>query len=616
MSTSSDTLFKRKASTESKPLKAPMPSADWLKAIAMRTLVPVGIAGLLFLITPDRYSFTRLGLFILAGAIALWLVFYWYSKQWEDANRHTDAGLVVSALCRAHILILLYAISVICSCFMAGAQTGGTQMVSPVSILSHAWAMLTRSGLMQTAVLFIAIGVASSLYTRWAKGMESTEALWWLNAVVRIIRVFLYGFVLMGLLVALNKFDPTYFILSQGDAMSQIAGASRALAPWLPSTIAMAQQLASVDAIQIMLAMLAVSVLQNRLHAWCEAAKKKADADALNADSDNAGSALPGVAPALIDRVSSIVSVAALVILTAMLFFSIFSLVNLGATQVDFFSVIWTALFESSDSLYIAAALLIAGRALQCVVGIWHEATGNKHGFVNSLAKLISYAMVLASAGFALHALSMAEMETRCFSELPNQMGAAVEAATPSLWAFYITELSRFWGIIVFALIVLAIVVIVALLDAREGSSSHIPYSYSSYGGYGTSYSGYGTNYGGYGGSSGFGGGSRYGGGGSGMSGGSFWGGSSSSSTQINDKYGRKIAEVDNPGLIGQTVVRDKHGARVGTVQEGLFGGPTRVSIGDDQYQVRDALFGSDKIVTKDGKEVGRIDSDGTFRKR
>lgn len=87
--------------------------------------------------------------------------------------------------------------------------------------------------------------------------------------------------------------------------------------------------------------------------------------------------------------------------------------------------------------------------------------------------------------------------------------------------------------------------------------------------------------------------------------------GSGGRSTTVRDRYGRRLAtieESDSPLFC--TRVTDRYGRTIGHVDEGLFGDP-RVTIDDDEYRVRDAVLGSDRIVSKNGEDIGRIERDG-----
>ena len=77
--------------------------------------------------------------------------------------------------------------------------------------------------------------------------------------------------------------------------------------------------------------------------------------------------------------------------------------------------------------------------------------------------------------------------------------------------------------------------------------------------------------------------------------------------TTIRDGSGRKVATV-NEGMFG-TTIRDASGNSIGSVREGFFGG-THVDVGGSQYEVRDSFFGDSKIVSENGKTVGRIEKD------
>ena len=61
-------------------------------------------------------------------------------------------------------------------------------------------------------------------------------------------------------------------------------------------------------------------------------------------------------------------------------------------------------------------------------------------------------------------------------------------------------------------------------------------------------------------------------------------------------------------GLFGQTI-RDDSGRSIGSAREGVFGN-TLVDVGDSRYEVRDSVFGNSKIVSENGKTIGRIEKD------
>lgn len=611
-------LFKRKESRSSdSQIKAPEPSGDWAKAIALRIIIPIAIAGVISFFSSAEMPHARLGIFVPMVALTVWLVLHWYLVQWKNANillvhqekyrqndwcfrRNEGRFPIVRAICRTHALLLLYAICVFIAYIAIGEQTGGTQAFDPVMILAGGWDLFVGTGLMQTDALFIAICIGYSFYAAWANGLEESEALWWLSAAVRIVRTFLYSFALMGALVALNMLNWTWTFVFQNDAVHSIAEAIEGAGAWLPATATMAGQFLGVGAGWIVLAILVVNTLWKRLHTWCKSEKEEIRSIGRTKKSD-----YPDFVPELLDKVGAVVRTIVVVILATLLFFKVFSLINIGDVQVDYFGAIWEALFESSIGLPAAFFLLITGTVLNCVTG---PHSGKKHGALKSLGRFISYVMMFAAAGFAIYAVSMAQTETLIFTDLPGAMAASVERATPSMWSTYITGLWRFAWVIFVAF---AVIVIAGIYISHDEANA--PGGGQVYNGGVSGLAGGGVSFGG----SSSGSGSSFGGSGSG--GGSpwsSWGSSSNSNTQINDKYGRKVAEVDSSSLFGPTVVRDKHGAKVGTVRESSFGGPTRVSIGNNNYEVRDALFGGDKIVTQDGKEVGRIDSDGTFRKR
>lgn len=230
------------------------------------------------------------------------------------------------------------------------------------------------------------------------------------------------------------------------------------------------------------------------------------------------------------------------------------------------------AILTASPALPIAAGAFIVVEALLAVEQRWNDATAESHGCLHPIAKLLLYAGLAACIGLVLYAIAMAQMKYDALEAIALQ--ATSGFAMPTIWTFVIQVTLQ----TAFYVIVAAVVLFVAIELLVGGDT------------------------GGAGGGGGYGGGAV--GGGS-----SSFGGSSKAKT-VNDRYGRKLVELDDGGIFGQPTVRDRHGAKIGTAREG-FDGSTHVRIGDDEYQVRDALFSDDKIVSKDGEEVGRIRESG-----
>ena len=170
---------------------------------------------------------------------------------------------------------------------------------------------------------------------------------------------------------------------------------------------------------------------------------------------------------------------------------------------------------------------------------------------------------------------------------------AAAGFATATIWTF----VAQFFSQFLFYLIIIAIAVwAIGALLSSGGAGAGGGGSYSG------GYSGGSYNWGGSstGGSSG---GSLFPDRATISQGGFFSGGA----TTIRDSSGRKVATV-NEGMFG-TTIRDNAGNNIGSVREGFFGN-THVDIGDDKYEVRDSFFGDSKIVSENGKTVGRIEKD------
>lgn len=227
-------------------------------------------------------------------------------------------------------------------------------------------------------------------------------------------------------------------------------------------------------------------------------------------------------------------------------------------------------------ALPMAIVAFIVIQALLAVEERWNDATRGEHGCLNGLAKLVLYVGVAVCAGLVIYGIVMAQTRYNALGLLATQVTDGF--AMPTLWTFLVQVIARTVYIIVAACIGLALLIffLSALLSGDGGGG---------------------------GGGGGYGGGS--GGGGSVSAG----GGSGSKVQTVNDRYGRRLASIEDEGIFG-TTVRDRHGAKIGTVRTGLDG-RKHVNVGNDEYQVRDSLFGNDKIVSKNGEDIGRIGESG-----
>ena len=77
--------------------------------------------------------------------------------------------------------------------------------------------MLWNSGLPISLALFVAVHIANLRYMRWSADMEANEALWWLDAGVRIVRALLYGAAVIAIVASAVLFAPiSYFAGASG----------------------------------------------------------------------------------------------------------------------------------------------------------------------------------------------------------------------------------------------------------------------------------------------------------------------------------------------------------------------------------------------------------------
>ena len=289
---------------------------------------------------------------------------------------------------------------------------------------------------------------------------------------------------------------------------------------------------------------------------------------------------MPSLRTYLLRRVSVVVAGAGWVVLVFAVVAVFLSLVNPAmGPGLGLIGPLMVSVFGTDTALPMAVIAFTVIQALLAVEERWNDATRERHGCLNGLAKLVLYASEVGLAGLVIYGIVLAQGRYDALGLVMSQVTSGF--TSPTLWTFLAQVVARTVFIVVVACLGLALLIFVLSALAGGGGGS--------------------SGGGGYGGGSGGGGGGAFAGGG--------FGGSGSKVQTVNDRYGRRLASVADEGIFG-TAVRDRHGGKIGEVTTN-WDGSTRVRVGNDEYRVRDAAFGSDKIVSKDGEDIGRVSESG-----
>lgn len=578
-----------------KPLVHPHVSAgDWAKSLFLRAGVPLAFAALcLFLSSKDPAAFPlgiAQSILVVAGLFALWWVAHWRYALWRKANADDERSLPIAIAGRTASWLLLAFIYTLFGVFaLPGAVEGA--IASPGLFLEEGWGLFWRCGALPAIALMGAVRIASCLYRRWAATQEASEALWWIDAAARAVLVVLHIVGVVGIVVCASLHEPTLCLLSRSGLYGSVVYPELD-GSWLDEFASALGQLAAADVWLLVIVALAVNIVWRRFALWrevrfeierneIEERRQRGEGRGLtyknlHGKKDQARE-VPSVRTYLTRRIASVVSGFGWAALAIAALAAVLSLVN-PATGSGLAHVVPLAssVVFASPALPAAAVAFVAIQALWAVEQWWWEATAQSHWFLNGLAKLVLYVGVAACALGVLYALGQALAVNHVFDAIVVQMSMGLLA--PTVWTLVAQVAAQ---TAIYVLIVVAVIVVAALLIAGWA-----------------------------GGDSGSGGGGGVGGGAGGSAGAGFGGGSSSKRQSVNDRYGRRLVSVEDEGIFG-TAVRDRHGVKIGTAHEG-FDGNTHVRIGDDEYQVRDALFGNDRIVSKNGEDVGRISESGS----
>lgn len=574
-------------------------AGEWAKSILLRVGVPAALIA--FLLYSSRYEMgslawlQKVGIVVSLACFAAWWLVHWYFAIWRKSNADNDRSAPIVTVCRAVLALALLFIACIVAVSVSGANllspTG--DVGSPLAIIASAWGTFWESGMLPAVALFAAVRLASCFYKRWAAGFEATETLWWIDAAARACSIALHIIAVLGLVVAACKFSPLLLALAMsglygGDVVFYVALEGS----WAAELAAALGQLAAADAWWVLAIALVVNTVWRRFCLWrdvsSEAEKQRLKQERTNAPaSTGAGSEenakVPALRTYLLRRVSVVVAVTGWVVLAFAVVAVFLSLVNpASGPGLGLIGPLMVSVFGVDTALPMAVIAFIVIQALLAVEERWNDATRARHGCLNGLAKLVLYASEVGLAGQVIYGIVLAQGRYDTLGLVMGQVTGGF--ANPTLWTFLAQVVARTVFIVVVACLGLALLIFVlsALAGGGGGSSG-------------------GSGGGGYGGGSGGGGGGAFAGGG--------FGGSGSKVQTVNDRYGRRLASVADEGIFG-TAVRDRYGGKIGEVTTN-WDGSTRVRVGNDEYRVRDAAFGSDKIVSKDGEDIGRVSESG-----
>lgn len=600
-------MEKRPDAPEVKPLEKPdVDAGEAAKAILVRLAVPavIGAIGSMGAMADTGLDLTEILPVIATCAflVAAWWIAHWFFARWRKANKGNPRADAIVIGCRA-VLWSLFAL-VFCIVAVVTPPTDVWGQTSRVTwTLGIGWKWFWASGLLPAIFLFAAVRAGNRLVRNALAPLQPSVALLWAQAIRNGVFVLLTIVTAVGLAIALLMCWPlVYTLASAGPFSADVVSYITLQGPWFAELQAACGQLSEAGVWTFVIAILVVRACwRHARFAWAENVKE--DEELLGEDSDSSKEDAPSrkasksfdayLVPSLM-RVGSAVGFALLGIAVVSM---ILSLINPAAgNSFKYANDLISALLTASNALPIAFAAFLAIQVALAAIGYGDEATQGKHSALRGLAKFLSYAGIVACAALGIYAVVKAEMTYGILQSFADLAAAGFETAT--IWTFAAQFFAQF--LLYLIIIAIAVWVIGALLSSGGAGAGGGARGGGSYGGgYGGGSYSWGGSYGG--GSSG--GGSLFPDRATISQGGFFSGGA----TTIRDGSGRKVATV-NEGMFG-TTIRDASGNSIGSVREGFFGG-THVDVGGSQYEVRDSFFGDSKIVSENGKTVGRIEKD------
>lgn len=507
------------------------------------------------------------GVFISVG---VWSLACWCYAQFGSANEGNDRARPLKSV---GILALIITFCLMACAFVAWIEylrmthlnimTNGNDVVPWSTYMAQLVDSFVASGLPVTLTLFTCVRIASWAWRRWSEAFEASEALWWLDTGVRVLKFFAH-------LLAVLAVGASLALLCEAGLYPNIPLWFNG--SWWTGVASLVQQLAQTGMLWVLAAACVLRVAWRRFKLWNDVRTER-ERSLWRQQPDPKPDLAISTKTAFLSAIASVVRTVCLTAIALAFIASALALVYPeGLPSVTLLATMASALTTGplAGALVACVALYLARLAKNR----WAMSSGKTYGFLRGLATFVWALAAIATAGLALYGIVCAQQATGVFSTLGWQLQSGLE--NPNIWGFVIHLL------IVVAIVIIVLCIVVMLIPFGEGGAG--------------------------------GGGGGYAAGGGG--GGSSFGSSSDPKRQsVNDRFGRKLVEVDDSGIFSPTTLRDRHGSKIGTARES-WDGSTHVSIGDDEYRVREALFSSDKIVEKDGEEVGRIRESGRCDER
>ena len=549
---------------------------EWVQSLLIRIGIPVGIA-LLYYGAGHRSLEGDLANVagVLASFSVAW-VLHWYYARWRKALGARQFVLARWAGTFIWLGVLIWLGVRVAACLTALDPTGSLGTWEELSARYEA--VVASAGVWGVLVLAALVRLVGLLWKRWLERAEPTEPLWWVDYLVTFALYFLRG------LVALSVAAVASTLLAPGFGYAPLYDG-----PWWNGTLAFLRQLADAGALGMLLAAAAFRVVSARCHLAITVRERRRGAGDLLC--------IWGVR---FLRVAEVLAYGALVVGLAG---SIVALINpvAGLSGLQWANLIAREFLPTT--LVLPVLGLVALRFAWLAYRWWRDApvrawssaatsgsAGSGSGAQRSVRPskppkrpFILRALVWLVATAVLVGLVFLIGLVLRDVALDVSRGVGPAAAVQIIRSAIVDGLEQpnIWGMlavvvcqIIAALLVLVVglVVLGIILGADGGGSS---------------------------------GGGAMGGGAAGGGGGGAGASAVAGTQTLRDRYGRKLATVEDEGLFG-TRVYDRWGRPIGK-ERASFDGGKRYEISGHDVRVRDAAFGSGKTVSVDGEREGRI---------
>ena len=534
---------------------------EWVQSLFIRAGIPLGIALLYCLAGHRPLEGDPANVAGVLGSVAVAWVLHWYYARWRKGLGEKQLLLVRWAGTFIWLGVLIWLVVRALACMMSLEPQGRYGTWAELS--AQYGATVTSAGVWGVLVFVALVRLVGMLWGRWRDKVEPTELFWWIDYLVTFAMRFLWGIVGLSACAAVS----TMLTVGSGYEWPFLF-----VGPWWGGTILFLRQLADSGALGILLAAAVFRIVSARCRLGISVREKHR-----------------GVEDSLCIWGMHFLRVAEVLVygvLAVGLVGSIIALIN----PVSGLSGSGWALAIAREFLPMALVLPVLGVVALRFAWLgyrrWRDAPlrarstskSSKRPFL--LRAIVWLGAVAALAGLIfLIGNALRDMMTDVShgagpAAIVQMVWSAVAAGLkqPNLWGALAIVV---WQIVVLILILIAGIIVLAIVLGADG--------------------------GGGGGGGSLGGGSAGGGGGGGGSGASVLGGTQT----VRDRYGRKLATVEDTGPFG-TRVYDRWGRPIGR-ERASFDGSQRYEINGHDVRVRDSVFGSDKTVSVNGEREGRI---------